>query len=269
MPSDFDRDTAVTRVSDGHYRAELSNRWDIRDVPNGGYVMAAAARALREHLSHPDPFTITGHFFKPILPGPIEIVANTLKRGKTLSYAEAKIRQDGEERLRITAAYGDLAGRDGLDHSIDVPPRIPPIEECVPVQIPLRFFSSVDAAFHPDCADWLRGENSDRCELTGWSRFADGREPDALSLILFADGFPPPIFRKTGPVAWVPTVEMTVQVRHHPAPGPLRCRFTTRHVIGGFAEEDGEIWDSEGRLVALSRQLETIRLPETKRSTGG
>lgn len=109
MPSDFDRDTAVTRVSDGHYRADISNRWDIRDVPNGGYVMAVAARALREHLSHPDPFTITGHFLKPVLPGPIEIAVDTLKTGKTLSFGEAKIHQGGGERLRITAAYGDLA----------------------------------------------------------------------------------------------------------------------------------------------------------------
>lgn len=260
MPTDFDRDTAVTRVSDGHYRADISDRWNIQNVPNGGYVMSVAARALREHLPHPDPFTITGHFFKPILPGSIEIATTTLKQGKTLSYAEAKVCQDGNERMRITTAYGDLAGRNGLDHSIEVAPRIPPIEECVPVQIPLRFFSSVDAHFHPDCAQWMRGEYSEQCELLGWNRFADGREPDALSLILFADGFPPPIFRKTGPVAWVPTIEMTVQIHRHPAPGPLRCRFKTRYAIGGFAEEDGEIWDSEDRLVALSRQLETIRL---------
>lgn len=260
VPFDFDRDTAVTRVSDGLYRAEISDRWNIQNVPNGGYVMAVAARALREHLSHPDPFTTTGHFFKPILPGPIEIATATLKQGKTLSYAEAKVYQEGDERMRITAAYGDLAGRDGLDHSIETPPAMPPLEECAPVEIPLRFFSSVDAYFSPEAAGWVRGDYSDRCELIGWNRFADGREPDALSLILFADGFPPPVFRKTGPVAWVPTIEMTVQVHRHPAPGPLRCRFVTRHVIGGFAEEDGEIWDSEGRLVALSRQLETIRL---------
>lgn len=260
MPSDFDRDTAVTRVSDGRYRAEISDRWNIRNVPNGGYVMAVAARALREHLSHPDPFTITGHFFKPILPGPIEIATTTLKQGKTLSYAEAQVCQEGDERMRITAAYGDLDSRKGLDHTNEKPPPVPPLEECVPVKIPLRFFSSVAAAFDPDCADWTRGEYSEQCELTGWNRFADGRDPDALSLVLFADGFPPPIFRKTGPVTWVPTVEMTVQIHGHPAPGPLRCRFQTRHVIGGFAEEDGEIWDSAGRLVALSRQLETIRL---------
>lgn len=262
MPSDFDRDTAVTRVSDGHYRADISDRWNIQSVPNGGYVMAVAARALRDHLPHPDPFTITGHFFKPVLPGPVEIAVATLKTGKTLSYAEARLSQDGDERLRITAAFGDLAARSGLEHCGEPPVAVPPIEDCVPAKIPLRFFQSVNAAFSPDTADWLRGEYAEDCELAGWTRFADGREPDALSLVLFADGFPPPVFRRTGPVAWVPTVELTVQVRNHPAPGPLRCRFRTRHVTGGFADEDGEIWDSQGRLVALSRQLETIRLPE-------
>jgi len=33
------------------------------------------------------------------------------------------------------------------------------------------------------------------------------------------------------------------------------ARFTTRFVQDGYLEEDGEVWDSTGRLVALSRQL--------------
>ena len=32
-------------------------------------------------------------------------------------------------------------------------------------------------------------------------------------------------------------------------------KFSTRFITGGVLEEDGEIWDSSGRLVALSRQL--------------
>jgi acyl-CoA thioesterase len=51
------------------------------------------------------------------------------------------------------------------------------------------------------------------------------------------------------------TLELTVQLRGHPAPGWLACRASTRYVTGGYHEEDFEIWDSTGVLVAQSRQL--------------
>jgi hypothetical protein len=38
----------------------------------------------------------------------------------------------------------------------------------------------------------------------------------------------------------------------------LRCKFATHFVTGGFLEEDGEIWDPAGRLVAQSRQLALV-----------
>lgn len=78
---------------------------------------------------------------------------------------------------------------------------------------------------------------------------------DAFALMLIADAFPPTVFNARLPVAWVPTVEMTTQIRGIPAKGWLRCKFSTRFITGGVLEEDGEIWDSSGRLVALSRQL--------------
>ncbi len=246
----------------GEYRAEISDRWNIMTVPNGGYLMAVAASALREHLPHPDPFTITGHFLKPIAPGPVTIQVETMKVGKAVSFGQARLIQDDQERLRVTAAFGALDNRSGLNQVSRPMPVIPPFDECVRAEIPLEFFKHVDVAFTPESARWMNGQYDDNCELAGWTSFSDGCEPNALSLILFADGFPPPVFRKIGPAGWVPTLEMTVQVRAHPAPGPLRCRFSSRLITEGYAEEDGEIWDSQGKLVAISRQLEAIRLPD-------
>ena len=44
-------------------------------------------------------------------------------------------------------------------------------------------------------------------------------------------------------------------------PGWLRLRHATRNVAGGMFEEDCEVWDSAGRLVAQSRQLARFPRP--------
>ena len=56
-----------------------------------------------------------------------------------------------------------------------------------------------------------------------------------------------------------PTLELTTHVRAKPAPGWLKVQHRTRNFAGGMFEEDCEVWDSSGRLVAQSRQL--ARLP--------
>ena len=91
--------------------------------------------------------------------------------------------------------------------------------------------------------------------MSGYIRFADGRAPDTRSLVLFADAFPPSVFSSLGVVGWVPTVELTVHVRARPAPGWIKAVFTTDDLSGGRMIESGKLWDSQGRLVAQSRQL--------------
>ncbi len=84
-------------------------------------------------------------------------------------------------------------------------------------------------------------------------RLADGRDPDLLTLPLLVDAAPPVVLDlgEGGST----TVELTVHLRAEPAPGWLACRVVTQHVQGGFHEEDFEIWDSTGTLVAQSRQI--------------
>jgi acyl-CoA thioesterase len=86
-----------------------------------------------------------------------------------------------------------------------------------------------------------------------WLRFKDGRDADSLALAMLVDAAWPAVM-EIGAAGSV-TVEMTVHVRARPVPGWLACRVSTRYVIGGYHEEDFEIWDAAGTLVAQSRQL--------------
>ena len=147
-------------------------------------------------------------------------------------------------------------------------PDLPPPEECIGRNennsihyAPARIASNLDVRLNPNVG-WARGEPSGTAEVTGWLRFTDGREPDVLSLALFADAMPPAVFEVLPAKQWVPTIELTVHFRAIPAPGWLKARFTTRYLVGGFFEEDGELWDSTGQLVAQSRQLAMILNPE-------
>ncbi|MEV6314612.1 thioesterase family protein [Streptomyces sp. NPDC051776] len=267
--SEFDRDTAVTRRAPGIYDAELSEGWTIIRAINGGYLLAMLGRALGETLPHPDPFTITAHYLTASRPGAAEIRTQTVRTGRTMSTGQASLIQRDEtgaevERIRVTAHYGDLALLPDDVRTSAKPPSIPPYEHCLgprnqqgaasPFPGSSAITDRLDIRLDPATAGWAVGRPSGRGEMRAWFGLADGRDADPLSLLLAVDALPPTAF-ELGHVGWVPTVELTTHVRHRPAPGPLRVSVTTRNMAGGFLEEDAEVWDSEDRLVAQSRQF--------------
>jgi acyl-CoA thioesterase len=92
----------------------------------------------------------------------------------------------------------------------------------------------------------------------GWLRFTDPAPIDAHHLVQAADAWVPALFGVMGDHQGVPTVDLTVHLRRQPEPGYdgwLAVRMRTRLAAEGFLEEDGEIWDASGRLLAQSRQL--------------
>ena len=76
------------------------------------------------------------------------------------------------------------------------------------------------------------------------------------SLGFFADAFPPPVLNYEI-TKWVPTVELTIQFFRRPesANDLLPVRFYNEFMENGMSSTLGEIYDSEGNLLAVSRQL--------------
>ena len=255
----FSTEVAVTQVAEGHYQGHVHSAWNIGDKPNGGYLLSLATRALSAAVSHPDPISVTTHYLRPGIPdAPCDIHVQVLRAGRTVSTARATLSQAGKPRLEVLAAFSDLAVAAGVDTDITLSPAvIPGPDACVQrdgaaqgIDIPIR--SRLDVRLHSALA---QPGNARLAEISGWIRFADGSEPDARSLLLFTDTFPPSPFGVLGVVGWVPTLELTVHVRRRPAPGWIQARFTTDDLHAGRMIETGCLCDSTGALVAQSRQL--------------
>ncbi len=263
----------MERIGDGRYRGRIDPGWAVFDgaAPNGGYVMALAARAMRDPLPHPDPVSLTAHFLRPPEPGPAEIDVEVVRTGRRHSTVSARVRQGESEQARLLGTFADLgAVTDEPDHRVDrEPPRYPPVAGCLDVTgqaiahhdagggaappILLRF----DHRMPAELTGWVVGRPLGRSEVGGYVRWGDDTPMDTLGLLVVTDCYPPAVFNSGDTtVSWVPTIELTVQIRRRPGPGYLTTRFTTETVTaGGYLEEDGEVWDASGRLVALSRQL--------------
>ncbi len=265
--SPFDIETGVVVDGPGRFTAQVSAAWNIGENPNGGYLMAIALQAMRAQVAavdpladQPDPLTLTAHFLRPGVPdAPATIDTEVLKMGRSITTTRCTFSQQGKVRVEMLAGFGNLHRGGGEEqHELTVaPPDLPPPAECVDratlaqgVTLPL--LDRVQVRVPPDQAELGTGGAA---TMAGWIRFADGRPADSLALALFADAYPPSLFTSLGSIGWVPTLEMTVHIRRHPAPGWLMATFETDDLTGGRMIETGSLWDSEGHLVARSRQL--------------
>ncbi|MDD9305240.1 MAG: thioesterase family protein [Desulfobacter sp.] len=200
---------------------------------------------------------ITANYMDRCLHCPTRIQVSSLGESTHFIRKQASIVQDGRERIR---AMGTFVRPSQIDFPSDydgVPEDVAPWDRCikVPSMPGYSLFDQVDLRLDPEYAGWMEGNLAQRSVMKGWVRFKDPRAVDLEALTLFADSFPPCVLARHGLVAWVPTIEYSVNIRELPSSDRLKGIFTTRFISSGLVEEDGELWDENGRLVALSRQI--------------
>jgi acyl-CoA thioesterase len=258
----LDADTRLRPDGPGCWSGRVDPAWNIGENPNGGYLLALAASALRAAAPrHPDPLSVTVHYLRPGLAGrDCTVRVDVLREGRTLTTARATLLQAGEPRLELLAALGDLGAVAEPQLTLPMPalPAPPDCAERSPHEqgVALSILDRLEIRLDPREA---RAGAAGDAQVSGWIRLRDGREPDTLASLLFVDAFPPAVFGLHGRVGWVPTVELTVHLRARPAPGWMLGRFRTDDLAGGRLIEDGALWDARGRLVARSRQLALVR----------
>ena len=74
------------------------------------------------------------------------------------------------------------------------------------------------------------------------------------------------VCNKYGPLGWIPTITLTTHIRQLPTTSELYVDFIATDINKGYFEQDCNIWDLDGNLVASSRQLTRILKSEEKLS---
>lgn len=271
---EFDRATAIGRHrdigADGSltYATTVHPGWDIMGNANGGYLLALVGHALADATGRPDCITITAHYLAPCPAGEATIVVTPVRTGRRFATATASLYLETDagrrEIIRVLATLGDWASDPGGPSQMvdtEFPPRgLAPYADCQSMSDgDVENFAYIHGRLatraHPGDFGFRLGEKSGQALIRGWFAFNDDRPIDTRALLLASDAFPPSVFNLDLATGWVPTIELTVHTRALPSVGPVACVFSTRFLQNGVLEEDGEMWDSRGVLVAQSRQL--------------
>ena len=254
----FDVDTAAEPISSGNFRATVTDRWNTANkTPNGGYLTALLLRTLGESMPLPDPLTCSVSFLKPAAPGDAHIRTSLLRTGRSVATGQATLEQHDVPVAHLVASFVDRGASTGRTETFAEPPSLPPVEQCFDADASSVFAgmsilerSEYRLAKPPG---WALGKPSGDPTGEFWMRLEGGRPIDAYALAFMVDGYAPAVLEigELNPA----TVQLTVYVHATPAPGWLACRHSTRFVRGGYHDENFELWDAEGTLVAESHQL--------------
>jgi hypothetical protein len=257
----FKNDITLTACGDNRFDGTVTPNWSINGIPNGGYLMALMAKAMRDHGSCPCNAIVTANFLSRSQPGAARLAVEKIAASPQFDRFQCSLYQDGTERIRALGTFANQPCNGGFVRYESSAPHVAPRDRCLvmPAMPGYTLFEQVEVRMDPDSVGWMSGRLSAKSEHKGWIRFREGGDYDVPALLLIADAFPPPVFASQGMVAWVPSIELSVNIRNLPETEWLTCIFRTRFITGGFLEEDGQVWDETGRLIAVSRQIAQYR----------
>src|SRR5436190_677247 len=222
------------------------------------------AAASTDATAVPHPLVASAHYLASPEPGPAELTVQVLRLGRRTAQTRVSLATAAGLCVEALVTCGHLDPAEPFFDGVE-PAKLPAEEGCprLPVEGPgfeVPLMAVLAERLDPATMGWAVGKPSGRGELRGWLRFVDGREPDTLALLTVVDALPPATF-DLGVTGWVPTLELSCHVRAAPAPGALVVRQRARHVSGGRVDEECDVWDSTGRLVATGHQLAGVRHP--------
>jgi acyl-CoA thioesterase len=284
--SRFARATSVAsdREQAGRYHATIGEEWNCPVVPQGGMVVATAARAMEAELgkAHQQLRSISTVFAGPVRHGDVHVDAQVLRRGRSMSQCSATVHSpDTDAGATAIAVFG--GERRGFDFTDITPPDVPPPHECPSFRDPppegwereqtLNFWNNVEGRPALGNAPWDESERTSSLRAVYYkfdepARLDDGRW-DPYAVVALCDTMPGAVGQLLGPhsVQWLPpSADLTVHVFHDAHSEWLLAVNRARHAGNGYASVDIEIWDGERppmTLAAYATQVMFFIFPQS------
>lgn len=263
----FDADTAVEALGDGRFAAEMSDRWWVGNGPNGGYVAAVVLRAILAAVgpSRP-PRSLTVQYPRAPKAGPVELVVTIEREGGRATFVSARMEQEGRVQATALAVLSEDWSEGGFVEleipDAGEPGELHPIE---PQDRPGSPQMLQNYLVRPALGE--RAFSGGPARHGAWIRSREPHLLDAPLAAAFLDTWFPAAFVRLDSPRGAPTIDYTVHFRSPlPPPGATPedvylVAFRTGLARHGFFEEDGELWSTDGILLAQSRQLALLLDP--------
>jgi len=120
---DLDTDTAVTQISDGRWRARLSEDWNVWG-PNGGYVASVCLRAAGAACGLARPATIACSYLAVGQFDDVDLDVQVLRATRRTAAVRVHMSQDGNGLAECTV-WAVADGIDGYAWHDPRPPAVP------------------------------------------------------------------------------------------------------------------------------------------------
>jgi acyl-CoA thioesterase len=258
--STFDEDTALEPAGEGIWEGAIASGWETPRGPLGGYVMAIVLRGLELAAGDAERTarSATMHFLRVPEAGPVIVRAEVERAGRSLTTVSGRLEQDGKLLGIALAAYskpweGPLLDA-GAAPEVEPPAAREPIGAIEGRRVPPEFAQRLTMQPRLGNAPF---SGADEGVIGGWLGLIEERPIDALTIAVLADAWFPAPWPRLAELAPAPTIDLTIHFRT-PLPLPdglLLGHFRNQLVRDGFFDEDGEMWNERGELVAQSRQL--------------
>jgi acyl-CoA thioesterase len=228
--------------------------WVADSGPWGGYLAALLTKAIGEVIPDLSIVSLTTHFIRRLGAGPAEVIVDIEARGTRVAHVTARVVQGGQPGA---VALATLGKNPQPDFVTDFPRPDAPPADSVPrrAESTHAYMQHIDVRPTVTVRPWS-GDNEGT--LAGWLRLTTPRPLDLPLLAALPDAWMPGTWARLTEPSGKVTVDMTTHVRgtiSEADDGWWFVRVRTRHVERGFADEECEIWGSDGRFLSQSRQL--------------